>query len=238
MQRARIKRLAAALLLPAGLIGWAMLSRPAEPKRPVGLFTSLPILWAEGESLAQTLATERGAHPVANALAGIGPVQPLDTLEQLRPGLDQLVLAQPRPLSPVENVALDDWVRGGGHLLLFADPLLTARSAFAVGDPRRPQDVALLSPILSRWGLELTFAEDQPAGLRMVPANGPAIPVNLRGAWRNAGGGCAVEADSLIAICQIGRGRVVAVADAEVLADADPEGLRRPALNALLRRAF
>lgn len=165
-------------------------------------------------------------------------MQPLDTLEQLQPGLGQLVIAQPRPLSPTENVALDSWVRGGGQLLLFADPLLTAHSAFAVGDPRRPQDVVLLSPILTRWGLELIFAEDQPGGLRLVPGPGPAIPVNLRGTWRASGEGCQVEVDGLVATCRIGQGRVVAVADAEVLADADPDAIRGPALAAFLRRAF
>ena len=122
--------------------------------------------------------------------------------------------------------------------LLFADPLLTAHSAFAVGDPRRPQDVVLLSPILTRWGLELTFAEDQPEGLRVVPGPGPAIPVNLRGGWRASAEGCQVEAEGLVATCRIGRGHVVAVADAEVLTDADPDAIRGPALAALLRRAF
>jgi len=236
--RPRTSQLAAGLLILAVLLGWAILSRSAAPRQPVGLFTSLPILWGEGEGLAQALARDRPPHPVATALNRIGPVQPLDTLEQLQPGLGQLVIAQPRPLSPTENVALDTWVRGGGHLLLFADPLLTAHSAFAVGDPRRPQDVVLLSPILTRWGLELTFAEDQPEGLRVVPGPGPAIPVNLRGGWRASAEGCQVEAEGLVATCRIGRGHVVAVADAEVLTDADPDAIRGPALAALLRRAF
>lgn len=49
-----------------------------------------------------------------------------------------------------ENVALDDWVRAGGARALFADPLLTFNSRFSIGDRRRPQDVATLSPILTR----------------------------------------------------------------------------------------
>ena len=50
-------------------------------------------------------------------------------------------------------------MRGGGRVLLFADPMLTRHSAFALGDRRRPQDVVLLSPILARWRLELQFDE-------------------------------------------------------------------------------
>ena len=226
------------MLILAALFGWVVLSRPAEPKHPIGLFTSLPIIWGEGGGLDDLLVTNRTPHRVKAALSALGPVVPLDTLERLGPGLKRLVIAQPRPLSPAENVALDNWVRGGGLLLLLADPMLTAHSAFAVGDPRRPQDVVLLSPILARWGLELTFDEGQPAGLRTVAVSGPAIPVDLAGAWRTAGAGCRLEGGGLLAICRIGRGQVVALADAEVLSAEDPEAVRAPALASLLQRGF
>ena len=56
-------------------------------------------------------------------------LQPLDTLSPvpaLSPdapdtdplaGLERLAVIQPRGLSPADNVALDQWVRGGGRLL-------------------------------------------------------------------------------------------------------------------------
>lgn len=242
MPRPLTRPIAALLLALSFLLGWAVLSRPAEPKQPLGLFTSLPIIWGEGEAdagrLSDLLAADRPPHRVKTVLSTLGPLVPLDTLERLGPDLKRLVIAQPRPLSPVENVALDDWVRGGGQLLLVADPMLTAHSAFAVGDPRRPQDVVLLSPILRRWGLELTFDEGQPAGLRAVAVNGPAMPVDLAGAWRSSDPACTLEGESLLAICKIGRGRVLALADAEVLSAEDPEAVRAPALASLLRRAF
>lgn len=232
-------RLIAALLLGlAAVLGWAVLSRPAEPQQPVGLFTSLPILWGEGDDLGDLLGKDQPQHWAKAELAAIGPIKPLDTLEQLGPDLQRLVIAQPRPLSPAENVALDNWVRGGGQLLLLADPLLTEHSAYAVGDPRRPQDVVLLSPILARWGLELTFDEAQPAGLRTVAASGPAIPVDLPGAWRSSNPQCRLEAGAVLAVCQVGQGRVVALADAAIMAADDAEALRQPALADLLRRAF
>ena len=132
-----------------------------------------------------------------------------------------LVMAQPRPLSPQENVALDRWVRGGGHLLLFADPMLTADSLFALGDRRRPQDVVLLSPILTRWGLELTFDEDQPAGEQLADWEGTNLPVNLPGKFVLQGKSrmCRLLADGLAARCTIGKGRVLALADAALLED-------------------
>lgn len=221
----------------AVVVGWAMLPSPP-PQRPIGLFTSLPIIWGEGDSLGDLLGKGRPPHRVHAALATFGPVTPLDTLERLGPKLKRLVIAQPRPLTPAENVALDNWVRGGGQLLLLADPLLTASSVYPLGDPRRPQDVVLLSPILTRWGLELTFDERQSAGVRSIAMKGPAVPVSLAGAWRTASPACTVEGGGLLVTCRIGQGRVVALADAEVFAAEDPDATRTPALTGLLQRAF
>lgn len=166
-----------------------------------------------------------------------GRVVPLDSLAG-RQGLALphdalLVLIQPRPLSPDENVALDAWVRGGGHVLLFADPMLTAHSAFALGDPRRPQDIAMLSPILDHWGLALEFDDAQPRGERDVEVRGATLPVNLRGQLRlSADARCRLEADKLVADCRVGKGRAVVVADA-ALFDGEDAG-RLGVLKALV----
>ncbi|MFN5821357.1 MAG: ABC transporter, partial [Novosphingobium sp.] len=99
---------------------------------------------------------------------------------------------------------------------------------------RRPQDVVLLSPILSRWGLELTFDDRQPAGLRTVAE----LPVDLPGRWQTTSPDCRLAAEALLAECRVGQGRVLALADAEILAADDADGLREPALGRLLRTAF
>lgn len=189
----------------------------------MGLFTSLPILWGEAASATDLLRADAPPHWARAVLARHGAVRPLDTLADLD-GLTLLVLAQPRPLSPQENVTLDRWVRGGGRVLLFADPMLTQHSAFALGDRRRPQDVVLLSPILARWGLALQFDEDQSADEREVAVFGAAIPVVLPGRFGLAPGtrGCRLEAAGLAARCQIGRGQVLAIADAALLDNGDP----------------
>ena len=238
MQRPRTKAFAGLLIALAVLLGWAVLSRPAAPGPTIGLFTSLPLVWGEGEDLGKLLSSDRPPHRAMAAMADIGTVRPLDTLEQLGPDLKRLVIAQPRPLSPAENVALDNWVRGGGQLLLLADPLLTEHSAYPLGDPRRPQDVVLLSPILKRWSLELAFDEGQPAGLKVIDQSGLAIPVNLPGAWRGTSPDCTISAQTVLAVCTVGQGRVTALADAEILAAEDPEALRDPAWADLLQQAF
>lgn len=209
--------------LLAGLGVWAVARGSIEEARPsLGLFTSLPIYWPESDSLSETLEGNARPHWARTALEADNKLVPLDTLdgEELAQ-LDRLVMAQPRPLAPGENVALDEWVRGGGRVLLFADPMLTEHSRFMLGDKRRPQDVVVLSPILRRWGLELAFDEDQGDEERTVRFGDGSIPVRLPGSFRKVAPGasaaCVLEADSVIARCAIGKGRAVVIADAAVL---------------------
>lgn len=212
------------------------------PARDIGLFTSLPILWNEYAELSDLLKLEGDSHWALEAFKRQGRVVPLDRLAPIPAGLGLLVMAQPRPLSPDENIALDEWVRGGGKLLLFADPMLTQHSAFAIGDRRRPEAMVLLSPILARWGLTLRFDEAQPAGEREVELLGQPVPVNLPGSFTLAdeAGACRVHADGLAVRCQIGKGVVLAIADAALL-EPQPQGgagNREAALGALLDSAF
>lgn len=218
---------------------------PDPDNRIIGLFTSLPILWNEEPSLGDYLASGREQHWALAPMREYGVVKGLDTLASQNGTLplgkaDLLILAQPFPLSPQENVALDDWVNGGGHVLLFADPMLTAESSFALGDRRRPQDIVLLSPILSRWNLDLQFDEAQQMQLREIVLSSGPVPVNLPGRFvsKNGNGRCRFEGEGLLADCRIGEGRLLAIADAAMLeraAKADGDS-RQKALAGLLAR--
>lgn len=219
----------------------------------LGLFGSLPIYWGEATELPSLIA---GAEPPGwvrqelerryhlRLLDVLGPSQGADTLA----GIHSLLLAQPRALSGVENVALDDWVRDGGRLLLFADPILTAHSDFGLGDRRRPKDVALISPILAHWGLELRFDEDQPGSEQQVQLFDLAYPVAFAGHFvriESAGESaaadtrCELHAGGLAAQCAIGKGRVLLIADAALLDNARGGAVAdRQALAAVLDLAF
>ncbi len=190
----------------------------------IGLFTTLPVLWAESGDLRGLLRNDAPSHWALAPLRARGELSPVETLlpgpaGPPLAGVDLLVMAQPRALAPQENVALDSWVRRGGHLLLFADPLLTEHSAYPIGDRRRPQDVALLSPILARWGLRLEFDEDQHGGERLVAIDGITLPVDLPGRFAQTGEAqsCELLADGIAARCRIGKGAVLAIADAALL---------------------
>lgn len=230
----------AALGLALAAIGWLGSGRGTSPGESVGLFTSLPILWSDSPELGAELREDSKPHWARKVIEQRGNIDPLDVLTgPSLAKLHRLVIAQPRPLGPAENVALDAWVRGGGQVLLLADPALTQDSQFQLGDPRRPQAVALLSPILGRWGLDLLFDDSQQLGEFSAEVLGVPTPVNLPGHFATHGqGNCKLWAEGLAATCAIGKGRVVALADAAVLESTDPSGQRPKAFAALLDAAF
>lgn len=220
----------AVLALAAGVAAWLFADEPArERAEPLGLFTSLPIYWSESAGLSGMLDGSAQPHWARGLIEERRSLQPLDVLSA--EGLDSfedILLAQPRTLSPTENVALDGWVRGGGRLLLFADPLLTQHSSFAIGDKRRPQDAVLLSPILSRWGLELQFDDSQQPGEHIIEFLGGEVPVDLPGRFllaattEDAPARCELLAGGIAADCTLGKGRALILADAALL---DGEGV-------------
>ena len=193
-----------------------------EPKPRLGLMSSLPILWQNNDAFA-ALAEKADApqHWAVTAIEQDYQLRPLDALtpESLS-GIDRLLLAQPRILAPIENVALDEWVREGGEVLVMADPRLVGDYDFALGDPRRPLESAMLSPILARWGLELTV--DPEVGLATVSLGNAEMAVAAPGAFRLTaadGSRCTLSHQGLIAQCTIGKGRAVLLADATLVED-------------------
>lgn len=250
--RNKLTIVAVAGAIALALAGWG-LAGAGRPKPVLGLFTTLPIYWAEAADMSQMLSPD--AHPgwVRRALEDRYELLPLDTLAAPEDGaardlehVDVLLLAQPRVLSPRENVALDDWVRAGGHVLVFADPMLTAHSRFAIGDKRRPQDVALLSPILARWGLEMRFDPGQVRGERTIATDLVPLPVNLAGTlhpvdgYPTAAEDCWIAYGRLFAQCAIGKGTATVIADAALFEEAEGERreMRADALEWLTESAF
>ncbi len=236
----RSTRSALALALLA-LAGPACAQEPAETRAPLMLMGTVPIYWGESDQLSDLLSGSNDPHWARPVLERGFTLVPLDTLapDQLAQGGGRLLLAQPRTLSAAENVALDDWVRGGGHVLLFADPLMTGESRFGIGDRRRPQDVALLSPLLGHWGLQLQFDDEQALGLVPGDAGVTGLPVNLPGRLvASAGGECRVLGDGLAARCQLGAGEALIVADAAVLDLAGPWPGAERGLAALIESIF
>ncbi len=204
-------------------------------KPRLGLMSSLPILWSGNDAFGALAKGEAArSHWSVPALQQDYRIQPLDALsEESLAAVDVLLLAQPRVLTPQENVALDDWVRDGGQALVLADPRLVGDYDMPLGDPRRPLDTALMSPILERWGLQLM--QDQAAETVRTVAIGEAdMAVAAAGLFRIVpaeGADCKLALGGLAAQCTIGKGRVALLADATLVEDpvggeGSPEALR------------
>lgn len=236
MPRPRNSR--AAALLAAALVGLAACggapATPAAQESPapgarLGLMTSLPLYWPLGAGVGDLAAGRAGLPWQRATLEQRYAIEPLDTLSPipaLSPdapdidplaGLARLAVIQPRGLSPADNVALDNWVRAGGRLLLVLDPALTGDYDLPLGDPRRPSEAALIPPVAARWGLAVSFDADQEAVVAQRALAGAALPVALSGriAVSNVpSAACTALAGGAAAHCRVGKGEVTLIADA------------------------
>jgi hypothetical protein len=246
-----------AVLLAVGLTACepeeAARNERLQPSEQLGLMTSLPLYWPLGADVAAIAGGNVSAPWQREVLEQRYVLVPLDTLSPIPglvagdpdtdplAGLSRLAIIQPRGLAPADNVALDDWVRGGGRLLIVLDPLLTGDYDLPLGDPRRPSDSALIPPVLARWGLEIVFDEEQGTALRSVPLGEGAITLRLAGEVRlleGAGSTCILAAEGAAARCRIGQGQVTVLADAALFEHAAVGGAKGEAITALLAFAF
>lgn len=208
MTRARWGALAALFVLAGAAALALMARRPSSPveKPSLALLTSLPIVFGEDFDLKGT------GSPALTALSArfnVAPISTTSTKELRRP---LLLMAQP-PAQTAENlVALDEWVRRGGRVLLLADPMLEWPSKRPLGDPLRPPPMFADTGLLAHWGLRLDAPDQRGAAVRSLA--GMNILTVSPGALD---GSCAISADRLVAECRIGKGRATVVADADFL---------------------
>ena len=239
-----------AVLILAGVAGCASRDDPgdaaiseAAEKPALGLFSGLPICWSPSQGFAAGL---QGGEPhwVRAALEERYRLEPLDFLGEsdgapstgLRK-LDRLLIVQPRALTAADNVALDRWVTDGGHLFLALDPMLTEHFEMPIGDPNRPNVVALVPPVLKRWGL--AFSVDENDQRHRAVSNAATIPVDQHGRLETtaaeAASACRISPDRIIASCKVGAGTVFVLADAALF---DAESPEPGALDAAIEAAF
>ncbi len=242
-----------ALLLVAGGCASEVTQQTAQASREaLGLSTSLPIYWAETGDLGELLDDGAEPHRVRRVLEtqyapvlldGFSKADDAGVPTQQLAGLDYLVLAQPAALPPADLVAIDAWVRKGGRVLVFADPMLTEESEFAFGDRRRPLDIVMLGPLLARWGLSLS-ADTSAQGVHQF-GNGAQASTIQSGRFSIVpteadATACTLSGDAVLARCAIGAGTAALFADAAIL-QAIPAGdidTSDTALRTLLRLAF
>jgi len=143
-----------------------------------------------------------------------------------------LLMAHPLAQTAENLVALDEWVRRGGRVLLLADPRLEWPSKRPLGDPLRPPPMFMDTGLLAHWGLKL----NGPVQLGPVRASlaGYDIVTVSPGALT---GTCPIDAGGLAAHCRIGNGRATVIADADLLDVGELDGAGHN-LDAILSELF
>jgi len=198
-------------VISATLFAAAVFRRDAQPSRierpTLLLLTGLPLLFDEEFSLKSSgspaLATLQAHYRVI-------PISVTDPRELAKGRL--LLMAQPMAQTAENLVTLDEWVRGGGCILLLADPMLEWPSERPLGDPLRPPPMFMDTGLLAHWGLRLDApdvrgpAPRQLGGLKVLAIS----PGRLDGK-------CTVSPDGFVARCRVGKGRATVVADADFL---------------------
>lgn len=199
-------------------------SRPPNAKPVLLLLTSLPLVFGEEFSL------QDAGSPALKALSSRYRVVPISVADSPDLAKGRLLLMAHPLAQPAEDlVALDGWVRGGGRVLLLADPMLEWPSRRPLGDPLRPPPMFMDTGLLGHWGLRLDAPEERGPKLRKLGGSNVTTvsPGQLFGS-------CSISVDRLVAHCRIGKGSATIVADADFL-DAASLGSKGPAnLNALL----
>lgn len=211
-------RLRAPLLLMAVLAGAAALAFALKPGHPAVrpraaaerptllLITSLPLVFSEQFSL-------QGGSPALTALKTRYRVVPISVADEKDLAQGRLLLMAHPLAQPAEDlVALDDWVRRGGRLLLLADPMLEWPSSRPLGDQLRPPTMFMDTGLLAHWGLRLDAPDARGPALRRL-GGGDVLTVSPG----KLSGGCNINPDRLIARCRLGRGYAIVVADADLL---------------------
>ena len=171
------------------------------------LLTSLPLVFGEQFSL------QGGGSPALKALETRYRVVPISVTApgDLRKGR-LLLMAHPLAQPAEDLVALDQWVRNGGRVMLLADPMLEWPSSRPLGDPLRPPPMFMDTGLLAHWGLRLDAPDER--GAKAKKLGGYDVLTVSPGLLF---GGCSISADRLVAHCRIGKGAATVVADADLL---------------------
>ncbi|MFL6763551.1 MAG: hypothetical protein ACJ8FB_13465 [Sphingomicrobium sp.] len=214
MTRARVRALGGLVVVLVAAAAFAL--RPPQHRQPAAgqrdkppllLLTSLPLLFDEDFGL------ENNGSPALTALGSSFEVLPISTTSPSELAKARLLLMAQPPAQTAENlVALDSWVRRGGHVLLLADPMLEWPSKRPLGDPLRPAPMFTDTGLLAHWGLRLD-APDAPG--KVVRSLGGYDVITISPGTLE--GKCNLSSDRLVADCQVGKGRAIIVADADLL---------------------
>lgn len=192
------------------------------------VLSSLPLRFTDGFSLEAAPSPLHEALDADFSLVAIEAASP----EALAQG-DLLLMAHPRAQTAENLVALDDWVRGGGRVLLLADPAFAGAGELPTG--MGPPPYFADTGLLGHWGV--TLEGPLTPGEAAVGGETGALLVTAPGRLAASGEACVIRDDGFRADCRIGEGHAIILADADFAVRGDEAGDdNRAALTGLIGR--
>ncbi|MBT3981536.1 MAG: GldG family protein [Bacteriovoracaceae bacterium] len=147
-------------------------------KKTIGILSSLPIIKEETSPYMAQMMRMQGKKPEESWIF-IKFLREFYNLKEIKPdtaeikSIDTLLVVHPKNFSEKTRFAIDQFVIGGGNLLLLVDPSATVDRIARQGDSNSSN----LKKLMSMWGLELV--EGQFAGdkyLSGIGATRPGVP--------------------------------------------------------------
>ena len=198
--------------------------RPEGSRPALMLVTSLPLLFSEDFTLD---AVGTKALSALESRYRLVPIGTTDARSLRQAAL--LLMAHPLAQPAEDLVSLDRWVRGGGRVLILADPMLEWPSRRPLGDKLRPPPAFADTGLLAHWGLRLEAPRK--GGPRQLELAGRSVRTSSPG---SLAGGCHIAGQGLVAHCRVGKGEATIIADADFLNVEALDGPAQGNLDALL----
>jgi len=216
------------LIIATFVIGLTIIStilfvgaKPTE-KPKLALMSSISLILGE-VSVEQMVAGKAMPAPAYDILRDNYNVTPLDAVDDRLKTFDILLLAQARALRADELVTLDEWVRSGGNVMILSDAALQWPSEYSLGDKRKPLFTSFLSPLFTHWGIEQILLMEE-VEQQTIEISGYDIKTVTPGEWIHIDSDqkqlqCNVSENKFEALCNIGEGRAIIVADSDFIYD-------------------
>ena len=133
----------------------SLVYRLTMPKKPViGIISSLPLQTGSG-GMAAMLSGQAAPFMIYEELNQAYTTKTIEqNFDQIPPDVSMLVIAHPPPLAPKQQYAIDQYVLGGGHALIFVDPMSEIAQAAQGGGQGMAPSSSDIKDEFKAWGID------------------------------------------------------------------------------------
>jgi ABC-type uncharacterized transport system involved in gliding motility auxiliary subunit len=165
----------------------SLIYRLTNPKKPVlGIISSLPLETGAG-GMAAMLQGQAQPFLIYAELSQTYTTRMIDpNFERIPADVSVLLIAHPPPLPPRQLYAIDQYVLGGGHALVFLDPMSEVAMAAQGGGQGMAPSSSDMKPLLRAWGVDYDSSRivlDRALAQAVQTSTDPRNPVERYPMW-------------------------------------------------------